>query len=153
GKGDMLYKPSGASASRVQGSFVSDDEVAAFTDYIRERHTAEYDASILEHVDKEASRQKDTADMITGGEDDDGDSVEGRLDGLLQEAIQMAIEDGQTSTSMLQRRLRIGYARAGRLVDEMEKRGVVSAQDGSKPRKTIMTREQYYEMVAESEEG
>jgi len=71
---------------------------------------------------------------------------DGQVDELLHEVIQMAIEEGQTSTSMLQRRLRIGYARAGRLVDEMERRGIVSPQDGSKARKTLITREQYYEM-------
>ena len=65
---------------------------------------------------------------------------------MLREAIEMAVEDGQTSTSMLQRRLRVGYARAGRLVDEMEKRGIVSHSEGSKPRKTLITREQYYEL-------
>ena len=70
---------------------------------------------------------------------------------MLQEAIQIAIEDGQVSTSMLQRKLRVGYARAGRLVDEMEKRGIVGQQDGSKPRKTIITREQYYEMFSDEE--
>ena len=145
GKGDMLYKPSGMTSNRVQGSFVSDDEVMAFTDYIRSRNTATYDQDILEHLTKAGSKSGDegSMDMSDGGDDEVDD---GKPDSLLEEAIQMAIEDGQTSTSMLQRRLRIGYARAGRLVDEMERRGVVSAQDGSKPRKTLITREQYYEM-------
>ncbi len=153
GKGDMLYKPSGMTANRVQGSFVSDDEVMGFVEYIRSHHTAEYDPDIMEHLQKAGSKSGDqgSMDMSDGGEDDgEGD---GRPEGLLQEAIQMAIEDGQTSTSMLQRRLRIGYARAGRLVDEMEKRGVVSAQDGSKPRKTLITREQYYEMFSDDAAG
>ena len=89
------------------------------------------------------------ADEITGGSDDMGSSSggEGSFQDLLQQAIEMAVEDGSTSTSMLQRRLRVGYARAGRLIDEMEKRGIISQSEGSKPRKTIITREQYYEMM------
>ena len=149
GRGDMLYKPSGASAIRVQGSFVSEDEVSAFTDYIRMHNRPEYDEDIQEHVDKEASRRKESHDLHVSGDDDENDGENGTIASLLNEAIQMAIEDGQTSTSMLQRRLRIGYARAGRLVDEMEKRGVISAQDGSKARKTLITREQYLEMGAD----
>ncbi|MBR6707857.1 MAG: DUF87 domain-containing protein [Clostridia bacterium] len=152
GKGDMLYKPSGMAANRVQGSFVSDDEVMAFTDYIRSRNTVTYDQDIMEHLTKAGSKSGDegSMDMSDGGDDEVDD---GKPDSLLEEAIQMAIEDGQTSTSMLQRRLRIGYARAGRLVDEMERRGVVSAQDGSKPRKTLITREQYYDMFSEENAG
>lgn len=72
---------------------------------------------------------------------------EGSFQDLLQQAIEMAVEDGSTSTSMLQRRLRVGYARAGRLIDEMEKRGIISQSEGSKPRKTIITREQYYQLM------
>ena len=152
GKGDMLYKPSGMSANRVQGSFVSDDEVMAFTDHIRSRNTVTYDQDIMEHLTKAGSKSGDEVSMdLSDGGDDEVD--DGKPDSLLEEAIQMAIEDGQTSTSMLQRRLRIGYARAGRLVDEMERRGVVSAQDGSKPRKTLITREQYYEMFPDETAG
>ena len=148
GKGDMLYKPTGVSAYRVQGCFVSDGEVASVTRYIKEHSSPEYDSAILDHLS--ASGQKDSgADVLDGAEmDDDSEGVDS-VDELLHEAIQMAIEDGQTSTSMLQRRLRVGYARAGRLVDEMERRGVVSSQDGSKPRKTLITREQYYEMFSD----
>ena len=149
GKGDMLYKPTGASADRVQGCFVSDDEVAAVVQYIRDRHKSDYNQDIIEQLDKTGNGQgrDGGAETLPNG-DDEGDN-DGKPDPLLQEAIQMAIEDGQTSTSMLQRRLRVGYARAGRLVDEMEKRGVVSPWDGSKARKTLMTREQYNEMMAE----
>ena len=152
GKGDMLYKPSGMAANRVQGSFVSDDEVMAFTDYIRSRNSVTYDQDIIEHLSKAGSKSGDegSMDMSDGGDDEVDD---GKPDSLLEEAIQMAIEDGQTSTSMLQRRLRIGYARAGRLVDEMERRGVVSAQDGSKPRKTLITREQFYDMFQDENAG
>ena len=148
GKGDMLYKPTGFTAYRVQGCFVSDAEVASVTRYIKEHSSPEYDSAILDHLS--ASGQKDSGpDVLDGAEADDDSAGVDSADELLHEAIQMAIEDGQTSTSMLQRRLRVGYARAGRLVDEMERRGVVSSQDGSKPRKTLITREQYYEMFAD----
>ena len=141
GKGDMLYKPAGTSPLRVQGCLVTDDEVNAITDFMAKRYQTDYDPNIIEHLDA-AGREKPEADEI-GGEEDE--SEEG-TDDLLREAIEMAVEDGQTSTSMLQRRLRVGYARAGRLVDEMEKRGIVSHSEGSKPRKTLITREQYYEL-------
>ncbi len=146
GKGDMLYKPAGSSPVRVQGCFVSDDEVNAITDYISRRYQTSYDPNIMEHLEN-ADKETPTADTI-GGEDRPhgaGDSNDG-TDELLMEAIEMAVEDEQISTSLLQRRFRIGYARAGRLVDEMEKRGIVSASEGSKPRKCLITREQYYQM-------
>lgn len=146
GKGDMLYKPSGAPAKRVQGSFITAEECRNIADYIRKRYKANYDPNILEHLE-----EKSQEDKASSGRDDDGENDVGQVDELLHEAIQMAIEDGHTSTSMLQRRLSIGYARAGRLVDEMEKRGIVSPQNGSKPRKTLITREQYYEMFADEE--
>ncbi|MBQ9943429.1 MAG: DUF87 domain-containing protein [Clostridia bacterium] len=146
GKGDMLYKPAGSSPVRVQGCFVSDDEVNAITDYISRRYQTSYDPNIMEHLEN-ADKETPTADTI-GGEDRPhgaGDSNDG-TDELLMEAIEMAVEDEQISTSLLQRRFRIGYARAGRLVDEMERRGIVSASEGSKPRKCLITREQYYQM-------
>ena len=150
GKGDMLYKPSGQAPSRVQGSFVSDEEVEALTKYICARYQADYDENVIEHLQNAANSRQEGQDA---GEADFGDGGEesGQVDDMLQEAIQIAIEDGQVSTSMLQRKLRVGYARAGRLVDEMEKRGIVGQQDGSKPRKTIITREQYYEMFSDEE--
>ncbi|MBR0408166.1 MAG: DUF87 domain-containing protein [Clostridia bacterium] len=147
GKGDMLYKPAGASAQRVQGCLVTDDEVNSIAEYIGARYQTDFDPNIVDHL--ENSNKDHDADEVTGGGDDMGGSGggEGSFQDLLQQAIEMAVEDGQTSTSMLQRRLRVGYARAGRLIDEMEKRGIISQSEGSKPRKTIMTREQYYEMM------
>ena len=156
GKGDMLYKPAGTSPTRVQGCFVSDEEVNAVADYIGSRYQTNYDPNIAEHLDNAG---KD-ADEDSGKGFDDGlgqsgsggssGANEGEFKDLLQAAIEMAVEDGQTSTSMLQRRLRVGYARAGRLIDEMEKRGIISQSEGSKPRKTVITREQYYELYRDS---
>ena len=146
GKGDMLYKPSGAPPLRVQGSFITAEECRNIADYIRKHYQCNYDPNIMEHLENEDREEKSTA-----ARDDEGEYDDGQVDELLHEVIQMAIEEGQTSTSMLQRRLRIGYARAGRLVDEMERRGIVSPQDGSKARKALITREQYYEMFAEED--
>lgn len=146
GKGDMLYKPSGVSPLRVQGSFITAEECRKIADHIRAHYQANYDPNIMEHLENNQQEEKSAPSR-----DDDMDMGDGQVDELLHEVIQMAIEEGQTSTSMLQRRLRIGYARAGRLVDEMERRGIVSEQDGSKPRKTLITREQYYEMFADDE--
>jgi S-DNA-T family DNA segregation ATPase FtsK/SpoIIIE len=79
--------------------------------------------------------------------DAEREEVSSEYDPRLPEAVEIVVEAGQASTSMLQRRMRVGYARAGRLIDEMEKRGIISQSEGSKPRKTIITREQYYEMM------
>ena len=146
GKGDMLYKPSGTFPQRVQGCLVTDDEVMAVTEYIGRRYETNYDPNIAEHLDA-AGKEKPEADDYSDEDTDRGESTD--LDDLLIQAIEMAVEDGQASTSMLQRRLRVGYARAGRLIDEMEKRGIISHSEGSKPRKTLITREQYYEMFSD----
>ncbi len=145
GKGDMLYAPAGALAPiRVQGSFVSDDEVNKVTDFIRSHSTPDYDPNVQEVLDQTSSPSSlapDAADSI----DDSGDT----LDALLSEAINMAITEGQTSISMLQRKMRIGYARAGRLIDEMTKRGIISQAAGAKPRKVLISREDFDQMGLE----
>lgn len=146
GKGDMLYKPTGVPPIRVQGCFVSDEEVNAIAEYISSRYQTDYDPNVVDHL--ENANNELGADEITSRDEDNGASGgEGSFSDLLQQAIEMAVEDGQTSTSMLQRRLRVGYARAGRLIDEMEKRNIISQSEGSKPRKTLITREQYAEMM------
>ena len=147
GKGDMLYKPTGSSPTRVQGCFVSDSEVNAIAEYIGQRYTASYDPNIIEHLDK-AEKEAPTADTI-GGERPERNQEHDGVDDLLIEAIEMALDEGQISTSHLQRRLSIGYARAGRLMDEMEKRGIVGPSEGAKARKPLITREQYYQMFEE----
>ena len=151
GKGDMLYKPMGLAPARVQGCFVSDDEVNSLMEYISRYFRADYNEDLEMQLQNAANNTKGSSLPLLGGDLEEEANTDASQDEMLPEAIQMALEDGQTSTSMLQRRLRIGYARAGRLVDEMEKLKVVSAQDGSKPRKTIMTREQYYEMMGKQE--
>lgn len=137
GKGDMLYAPQGAGKPRrVQGCFVSDEEVAHIVDYIKKRYEVSYNEDVEEFIAAAGTEEKDNR----GAED-----MEELADSLLPEAIEIAVNAGQVSISMLQRKLRIGYARAGRLVDEMARRGYVGEADGSKPRDVLITREQFYQ--------
>ena len=143
GKGDMLYLPVGApKPMRVQGCFVSDEEVARISENIQARYQAEYNHAIQDVLEQPTDN---------GSSEDIPDSPqevrESEFSDLLSEAIRMAVQDGQTSISMLQRTLRIGYARAGRIIDEMTKRGIISESEGSKPRKTIISREEYLKMM------
>ena len=143
GWGDMLYLPTGAFApTRVQGCFLSDEEVNRIVKHVRDANPSTYDPDILEKMEEMASGSSNEgtgADMIAG-------EMSGGDGGLFEQAVEYAIADGQISTSTLQRRLKIGYARAGRLTDEMEERGIVAAKDGSKPRKCLITREEWEEM-------
>lgn len=149
GWGDMLYAPTGSFApTRVQGCFLSDDEVNSIVTHVRQANPSTYDPDILEKLDQIASGNGDGggADIIINSSD-----MSGGDGGLFEQAVEYAIADGQISTSTLQRRLKIGYARAGRLTDEMEERGIVAAKDGSKPRKCLITREEWEEMKKTSE--
>ena len=139
GKGDMFYFPTGASAPvRVQGCFMSDAETERVVDYIGQHSHVSFDENIIEAMENEEN--------VTNPLDDGGE--ESGVDERLAEAIEMVIGDGQASISMLQRRMKIGYARAGRLIDDMAARGVVSKSVGSKPREVLMTREEYEKLKA-----
>ena len=143
GWGDMLYAPTGSFApTRVQGCFLSDEEVNRIAKHVKEANPSTYDPDILERLDQIANGgETGNADIIINSSD-----MSGGDGGLFEQAVEFAIQDGQISTSTLQRRLKIGYARAGRLTDEMEERGIVAAKDGSKPRKCLITREEWEEM-------
>ncbi len=132
GKGDMLYHPTGLSnALRVQGAFVSDQEVEKLVGFIKEHsEVTHYAEDISEHLDRMASGDISSEE---NGDDDDADA-------LLPQAIDLAVELGQISTAMIQRRLKVGYARAGRIIDQMEMRGIISGANGSKPREVYMNR-------------
>ena len=148
GFGDMLYLPTGAfTPTRVQGCFMSDNEVNRVTDFIRENCEADYDPNIIEQLDQMEHENGGfpMVDSMESADDPNSDSS------LLAQCIEMAVQDGQVSTSLLQRRLKVGYARAGRLVDEMEKRGIVSAKDGAKPRMCLITREEFERMKENNE--
>lgn len=147
GWGDMLYQPTGEfTPIRVQGCFMSDAEVNRVTDFIRESCPSSYDPSIIEQLDS-IEREGGSSSLPDAADTEDDMTGDGSL---LQQAIEMTVRDGQVSTSLIQRRLKIGYARAGRLVDEMEKRGIVSQKDGAKPRICLITMEQYEQMKNES---
>ena len=145
GKGDMLFFPAGApKPSRVQGAFVSDDEVEKIVDFIKSNGTATYSEDILESIENSNKTDKELAQEQA--EDDDTDP-------FLMEAIQTVVETGQASTSFIQRRFKVGYARAGRIIDQMEERGVISGYQGSKPREVLMTLDRWNELKMGSTEG
>ena len=134
GRGDMLFVPSGMKPIRVQGVWVSDDEVENVVEYIKERSEPVYDEDMVEHMN--------SAVMSDAEKEEASEEYDARL----PEAVEIVVEAGQASISMLQRRMRVGYARAGRLIDEMAQRGIVSEADGAKPRTVLVTREQFQRM-------
>ena len=137
GKGDMLYYPASASKPvRVQGAFVSDGEVEKVVDFVKSNGVATYNEDILEEIEK--SNKSDGQKEQEAEEDD--------MDPLLMEAIDTVIEIGQASTSFIQRRFKVGYARAGRIIDQMEARGIISGYEGSKPRQVLITMERWNEL-------
>ncbi len=144
GKGDMLFMPVGLpKPMRVQGCFVSNQEVESVVQYLKNSEEHEYDDKVIEEIDRQAAAAGKGGKASAGGEEiADGDGDE-----MLPQAIEIAIESGSVSTSMLQRRLRIGYARAGRLIDEMEQKGYIGPTEGSKPRQVLITRQQWVEIA------
>ena len=139
GKGDMLFYPSGApKPTRVQGAFVSDDEVEKIVSFIKSNGEATYSEDILESIENSNKTDKEIAGENADGEDD--------TDPFLMDAIDIVIETGQASTSFIQRRFKVGYARAGRIIDQMEERGIISGYQGSKPRQVLMTMERWQEL-------
>lgn len=138
GRGDMLFSPVGMSKPlRVQGCFVSDKEVEAVVEFVKNKETVEYDDEIIKEIEKQTVHEK--------GEKSDGGGFSD-ADELLPDAIECIIEAGQASTSYLQRKLKVGYARAARLIDDMETKGIVGTFEGSKPRQILITRQQWIEM-------
>lgn len=141
GRGDMLFLPVGApKPMRVQGCYASDEEIEGVTNYIKKSSSAQYNAEIEEKIKRIA------AEEITQGKKGDdrgGDDIE--IDSKMEDAIKCVIEAGQASTSLLQRRLKVGYARAGRMIDDMEQMGIVGPHQGSKPRDVLMTYNEWLE--------
>ena len=138
GHGDMLYSPVGcAKPVRVQGCFAKDDEIERTTAFIKKSHQAEYNAEIEEKIRRIADEEMNGKSKGGASSSDNSDSPE--VDQMMEEAIKVVIEAGQASTSLLQRRLKVGYARAGRMIDDMEQMGIVGPHQGSKARDVLMT--------------
>jgi S-DNA-T family DNA segregation ATPase FtsK/SpoIIIE len=126
----MLFSPVGSSKlQRIQGAYIDEPQIAAITDFWRSQGEPEMREDLLEEVEEEAS----------AGAASDPDDFDPDEDPLLEEAIHLVAEMGTASTSMLQRRLRLGYTRAGRLIDMLERRGVISGYEGSKPRQVLVS--------------
>lgn len=142
GKGDMLYAPIGANKRlRVQGAFVTDDEVANVVDYLKRKNGhADYNEKFMEQMHKESLSEEK---VFRDGSDDDGEDGETALDPLFVQAANLAITTGKLSTSLMQRRLSIGYGRAAKIIDSMEAYGVISGADGNKPREVHMTIDEF----------
>ncbi|MBQ9973310.1 MAG: DNA translocase FtsK, partial [Firmicutes bacterium] len=140
GKGDMLYNPLGMGKPlRVQGAYVSDEEVHKVIEFIKEQSTVTYADEVLDTI------ENSSASGGGAGGADDGDE-------LLADAIELVVHSGQASVSMLQRRFRIGYNRAARIIDMMEARGIVGPPDGSRPRQVLMTEVDLYALKGDTED-
>ncbi len=149
GRGDMLYAPVGfTKPMRVQGAFVSDGEVEAVVEFLRKScGISEYDSDVIDKIEKEAAKcgmGKRSSDLDVSPDDE--------TDPMLKPALELAVESGKISTSLIQRRLSLGYGRAAKLIDRMEQLGYVSPPDGQKPRTVLITRQQFMEMVLKNDE-
>ena len=134
GKGDMLFYPAGApKPTRIQGAFISDKEVEKIVDFVKDNSNVTYNDDIIKQIESSGNSDKEQS------EDDDTDP-------FLMDAIEVVVETGQASTSFIQRRFKVGYARAGRIIDQMEERGIISGFQGSKPREVLMSKERWEEL-------
>ena len=145
GRGDMLFAPLGSGKpTRVQGCFISDPEVAAVVNFVKQNSgAAQYDNAVMEEIEHNAAEKDKSSKGVGGSAPDDVDS---EFDELIDAAAEVVVETGQASVSMLQRRLKLGYARAARLVDQLEEKGIVGPFEGSKPRQLLITKEQWQEI-------
>lgn len=144
GRGDMLYAPLGApKPMRVQGCFITTSEVEEVVSFVKKTSSPDYKNEIMEHIELAAENTGKRGGGGNTGINATGDDE----DSMMQSAIEVVVETGQASVSMLQRRLKLGYSRAARLVDQMEERGIVGPFEGSKPRQVLITRSEWQEMV------
>ena len=135
GRGDMLYYPTGEiKPLRIQGAFVSEKEIESIVQYIKDNSTTKYNEDIIDKIENSGKSELNAEDH------------EEEADPLLDSAIDLVIDMGQASVSMLQRRFKIGYSRAGRIVDQMEARGIVSGYEGSKPRQVLISKEEWQQL-------
>ena len=141
GQGDMLFMPVGApKPTRIQGTFVRDEEISRVLDFIKSSATVQYDEAMIEAMEKHAIQDGKKG---SSGADSDEDSDS---DPMFKQAVEVVIDAGQASTSLLQRRCKLGYARAARIMDEMEQKGIIGPYEGAKPRAVLISRQQWLEM-------
>ena len=141
GMGDMLFMPVGApKPTRIQGTFVRDEEISRVLDFIKQSGTVQYDEAMIEAMEKHAIQDGKKG---SGGADSDEDPD---TDPMFKQAVEVVIDAGQASTSLLQRRCKLGYARAARIMDEMEQKGIIGPYEGAKPRAVLISRQQWLEM-------
>ncbi len=149
GKGDMLYSPIGSGKpQRVQGCFVTDAEVEAVAGYVKEHFASTYDQTVMDDIEKKAAQSGSKSAAPATPSDPEPGPDEPAGDEMLPAAVEVILETKQASVSMLQRRLKLGYARAARIVDEMEEKGIVGPFMGSKPRQILITKEEWDRMKA-----
>lgn len=149
GNGDMLFNPVGMSKPvRIQGAFLSDEEIENVVSFIKEQEEVEYDSEVMDEIARNAAADNKKKSAQASAGDEVGDA-----DGMVAAAIDVVVECQAASTTLLQRKLRLGYARAARIMDELEQRGVVGPSEGSKPRKVLMTQLQLAEIKASRDIG
>ena len=146
GKGDMLWFPLGSGKPlRVQGCFISDEEVAAVVDSVKQNAAAEYDDEVMAQIEQHVT-ESEKKGKSAGGAFPAGEAGEEEQDELFPAGVDVILDLGQASVSLLQRRLKLGYARAARLMDQMEEKGIVGPSEGSKPRQILITKDQWVQM-------
>ena len=147
GRGDMLYFPLGSGKpTRVQGCLITDQEVASVVEFIKQTGSAQYDDAVMQEIEQHAAEKEKGAKGSGGGGNAPAEDAGGDYDELIDQATEVVVETGMASVSMLQRRLKLGYARAARLVDQLEDKGIVGPFEGSKPRQVLITKDQWQEL-------
>ena len=152
GSGDMLFAPIGMQKpSRIQGAFVDDSEVRAITQYIKDHSSAvQYDEEFISAVDREADRLESEGRQKKDQDEESAEFVQ-EADPLFKQALQIAVDNGTVATSLLQRKLSIGFGRAAKIIDRMENLSLISGANGTKPRNVLITRQDYMEMEMEND--
>lgn len=148
GNGDMLFNPIGANKpTRIQGCFISDEEVEDVADFIKHNAEAEYDEGIMDEINRQAAIAGSAKKNSAAG----GDDGEEPGDEMFPNAVEVVLDAKMASTTLLQRKLKLGYARAARLMDELESKGIIGPFEGSKPRQVLITKQQWMEKCALSD--
>ena len=149
GNGDMLFYPVGIEKPiRVQGCFLSDGEVEKVVDFIKAQQQSSYDDEVMQEIERQAAMDK----KKNGGASEDGDK-DADADEMVPKAIEVVVDAQMASTTLLQRKLKLGYARAARIIENLEERGIIGPYEGSKPRKVLISKQQWYEMNALAQGG